>query len=302
MREAFAGGTGPKIGGQSEVSAVRKILVKHPQDAFHSHLAITEQWERLGYSRRPDLRRAIDEFDMLVDKLESLGSRVEFLPPHPETSLDSIYVRDASILTDQGMILCNMGKDARAGEPRAQAESYEAMGIPVLGEITGPGRVEGGDFVWLDADTAVVARGYRTNDAGIRQLKELLSETAKELIVIPLPHWKGPGDVFHLMSILSPLDHDLALVYSPLLPVPFREHLLARGISLIDVPEAEFETMACNVLAVAPRECVMLEGNPVTQWRLEEAGMNVHLYQGDEISVPGSGGPTCLTRPLLRDM
>ncbi len=298
---ALPAGTGSKLGGQSEVAPLRKVLVKHPQDAYHSHLAITEQWESLGYTRRPDLRRAIDEFDILVDRLESLGSRVEFLPPHPETSLDSIYVRDASILTDEGVILCNMGKDARAGEPRAQSESYRAMGIRILGEITGPGRVEGGDFVWLDPQTAVVGRGYRTNDAGIRQLKELLADTARELIVIPLPHWKGPSDVFHLMSILSPIDHDLALVYSPLLPVPFREHLLARGISLIDVPDPEFQSMACNALTVAPRECLMLEGNPVTQWRLEEAGVKVHLYQGDEISVPGSGGPTCLTRPLLRE-
>lgn len=295
-------GAGPKLGGQSEVGPLRKVLVKHPQDAFHSHLAITEQWERLGYLRRPDLRRATDEFDILVNMLESLGSRVDFLPPHPETSLDSLYVRDASILTDQGVILCNMGKEARAGEPRAQAEAYEAMGVRVLGEIKSPGRVEGGDFVWLDHDTAVVGRGYRTNDAGIRQLKDLLSETARELIVIPLPHWKGPGDVFHLMSILSPIDDDLALVYSPLLPVPFREHLLARGISLVDVPDPEFDSMACNALTVAPRECVMLEGNPVTQWRLEEAGVKVHLYQGNEISVPGSGGPTCLTRPLLREV
>jgi len=230
------GETGQTIGGQSEVSALQKVLLKHPQDAFHSYLAITEQWEALGYLRRPELDKAIDEADVLVSLLESLGTRVEFLPPHPETSLDSIYVRDASILTDQGVILCNMGKEARAAEPRAQAEAFERMGIPILGEITGKGRIEGGDFVWLDEGTAVVGRGYRTNDEGIRQLKEFLSETAKELIVVPLPHWRGPTDVFHLMSVLSPIDRDLALVYSPLLPVPFREHLLSKGITLIEVP------------------------------------------------------------------
>ncbi len=145
-----------------------------------------------------------------------------------------------------------------------------------------------------------MGRGYRTNDEGIRQLRILLSDTTRGLIVVPLPHWRGPGGVFHLMSVLSPVDRKLLLVFSPLLPVPFREHLLSEGFRLIEVPEAEFETMGTNVLAVAPGVCVMLEGNPVTRFRLEEAGVEVHLYRGEEISVPGSGGPTCLTRPLRR--
>jgi len=299
----MADGREPKgrTGGQSEVAPLRTVLVKHPKDAFRTHAAITEQWERLGYLRPPQLEKAVDEFDRFVNLLESLGVRVDFLPPDPETGLDSLYARDASIVTDRGVILCNMGKEARAAEPRAQAEAYGALGIPVLGGISGKGSVEGGDFVWLDDGTAVVGRGYRTNDEGIRQLKALLKETARELIVVPLPHWKGPGDVFHLMSILSPIDRDLALVFSPLLPVPFREHLLAEGVRLIEVPEPEFETMGCNVLALAPRVCVMLEGNPMTQGRLEEAGVKVSLYHGNEISLPGAGGPTCLTRPLVRE-
>jgi N-dimethylarginine dimethylaminohydrolase len=160
--------------------------------------------------------------------------------------------------------------------------------------------LEGGDFLWLDEATAVVGRGYRTNDEGIEQLEILLADTADDLVVVPLPHWKGPSDVFHLMSVISPIDHDLALVYSPLLPVPFREFLLHRGVSLVEVPDEEFESMGCNVLAVAPRVCLVVEGNPVTRRRLEDAGAQVHAYSGEEISLPGCGGPTCLTRPLLR--
>ena len=153
----------------------------------------------------------------------------------------------------------------------------------------------------MDSRTAAVGRGYRTNDEGIRQLADFLGPDV-ELVVVPLPHWKGPGDVFHLMSVLSPLDRDLALVFSPLLPVPFRELLLERGVSLVEVPWEELESMGCNVLAVAPRVCLMLEGNPLTRSRMEEAGVEVHTYRGEEISVPGSGGPTCLTRPLLRSV
>ena len=169
-----------------------------------------------------------------------------------------------------------------------------------MGAIEAPGQLEGGDVLWLDARTVAVGRGYRTNDAGIAQLRALLADDVDEVIVVPLPHWRGAGDVFHLMSIISPVDRDLAVVYSPLLPVPFREHLLERGIELVEVPDEEFDTMGANVLAIAPRRCVMVAGNPVTRARLERAGAEVLEYDGSEISLKGGGGPTCLTRPLRR--
>jgi N-dimethylarginine dimethylaminohydrolase len=289
------------VGGQSEVGVLRRVLLKHPGEAFPPEEILELQGESLNYSRKPDPTRAADEHDALVDLLEHLGAEVQLLPAHPGTTMDSMYVRDASILTDGGIILCRMGKEARAGEPEAQAEAFHSGGVPVLGAIEGTGQLEGGDFIWLNGRTAAVGRGYRTNDEGVRQLEAMLDGYAEELVVVPLPHWKGPSDVFHLMSVISPIDTDLALVYSPLLPVPFRELLLSRGIGLVEVPDGEFDTMACNVLAVGPRVCVMLEGNPETQLRLEDAGVEVHTYRGLEISHPGEGGPTCLTRPLLRE-
>lgn len=288
------------IGGQTEVGRLNTVLVKHPRDAFPPEPVLSSQWRELGYHRKPDPARASDEHDAFVALLERLGAEVHLLPSHPATGMDSIYVRDASILTDEGMILCNMGKRARSSEPEAQEEGFGKMGIPVLGRIWGEGRIEGGDLVWLNPGTVAVGRGYRTNDEGIRQLRDLLATPAAEVVIVPLPHWKGPSDVFHLMSIISPIDVDLALVYSPLLPVPFREHLLARGIGLVEVPDGEFTTMGCNVLAVAPRVCVMMEGNPETRRRLQRAGVEVHTYRGEEISAPGEGGPTCLTRPIVR--
>jgi N-dimethylarginine dimethylaminohydrolase len=174
------------------------------------------------------------------------------------------------------------------------------MGLPILGTILPPGRLEGGDVVWLDRRTIAVGRGYRTNDAGIGQLRTLLGDTVDEVVVVPLPHWRGSADVFHLMSIVSPIDRDLAVVYSPLMPVPFRELLLNRGMTLVEVPDEEFASMGANVLATAPRRALMLAGNPVTRDRLERAGAHVIEYKGDNISLKGGGGPTCLTRPLLR--
>jgi N-dimethylarginine dimethylaminohydrolase len=288
------------FGGQSEVAPLRRVLLKHPREAFIDEASVASQWEGLNYLWAPVLARALDEHDALGALLEGFGVQVEYLPSHPDTGMDSIYTRDAALMTDRGAILCNMGKAARSGEPGAQGEEYEALGVPIHGAITGEGRLEGGDFLWLDQTSAVVGRGYRTNDEGIRQLRGFLSGTGAELMVVPLPHWKGPSDVFHLMSVISPIDTDLALVYSPLLPVPFREELLARGISLVEVPPEEFDSMGGNVLALAPRVCLASEGNPITRRRLEEAGAEVHLYSGQEISIPGSGGPTCLTRPLLR--
>jgi N-dimethylarginine dimethylaminohydrolase len=170
----------------------------------------------------------------------------------------------------------------------------------VVGALARPGRLEGGDVVWLDARTVVVGRGYRTNDEGIRQMTMLLGDTVDDVLTVPLPHWRGTDDVMHLMSLISPIDNDLAVVYSPLLPVPFREYLLGRGFTLIEVPDSEFETMGTNVLALAPRRCLMLAGNPRTRAALERAGVEVLEYVGTEISVKGAGGPTCLTRPVRR--
>jgi N-dimethylarginine dimethylaminohydrolase len=285
---------------QSDVGTIKQLALKHPRDAFISDQVIERQWRELNYEGRPDLARAIEEYDRFVELLKGFGIHIHFLPRDETVGLDSIYVRDASIVCKRGMILCNMGKAGRRNEPAAHGTAFQAMGVPVHGAITGQGRLEGGDVVWIDERTLAVARGYRTNDEGIRQLRDLVGDGISDLIVVPLPHWRGPNEVFHLMSILSPIDRHLALVFSPLMPVLFRDFLLSRGIQLIEVPDSEFETMGCNVLAVARRKCIMLAGNPKTRARLERAGVEVHEFVGKEISAKGGGGPTCLTRPILR--
>ncbi len=287
-------------GRQSDVAQIKRLVVKHARDAFVSDQFIEHNWRTLDYRGRPDLAPAVAEYDRFIESLRCFDIDIEFLPSDTRVGLDSIYVRDASIACSEGMILCNMGKKARRNEPTAQEAVFRALKIPIRGAITGSGCVEGGDTVWLDERTLAVGRGYRTNDEGIRQLNALLGDCVDELLVVPLPHWRGPQDVFHLMSIVSPIDQDLALVFSPLIPVPFREALLSRGIDLVEVVEDEFESMGCNVLAVAPRRCVMLAGNAQTRARLERCGVDVHEYDGVEISAKGAGGPTCLTRPIVR--
>ncbi len=284
----------------SEVGQLTRVVLKHARDAFVDQRTIDAQWRELRFTAAPDFARANDEYDRFLTLVQSSDAQVDLLPRHHRTTLDSIYVRDASIVCSRGVILCGMGKPQRGHEPKAQESALAALpSTPVIGEIREPGRLEGGDVIWLDRRTVVIGRGYRTNDEGIRQLRSLLDDDV-EMIVVPLPHWRGEADVMHLMSLVSPVDRDLAVVYSPLLPVPVREILLQRGIELVEVPDAEFETMGTNVLALAPRRCLLLAGNRATRAALERAGADVLEYEGREISVKGAGGPTCLTRPLER--
>jgi arginine deiminase len=289
-----------KFGSQSEVGKIHKILIKHPKAAFISQKNVDAQWKELNYSGCPDYNKALQEYDDFVGVLKKEVSEIHYLPKTDKTGLDSIYVHDPVIVTKEGAILCNMGKQERQAEPKAAGDFLSELGIPILGAITGEGRLEGGDVVWLDKRTLAVGLGSRTNQEGIRQLKELTAQLVDKFVVVPLPQWQGPGDVLHLMSLISPVDCDLALVYSKLLPVPFRELLINRGIKLLEVPDSEFETMACNILATSSRRCIMLCGNPRTKRMLQDEGVEVWEYVGEEISRKGAGGPTCLTRPLLR--
>lgn len=290
-----------KFGSQSEVDPIKSLLLKHPRDAFVNQENIQAQWKALNYTETLNYERALKEYDSFTRILKRHIPEIHYLPPDEGTGLDSIYVHDSLIITNKGAVLCSMRKELRRGEPSAAGKFLEGLGIPILGSITGKGRLEGGDVVWLDEHSVAVGLGYRTNPEGIRQFKELIKSLVDEFMVVPLPHWEGPEDVMHLMSLISPVRHDLAVVYSRLLPVPFREWLLQRGIRLLDVPDSEFETMACNVLAVGPGTCVMIAGNTQTEQMLAEAGISVYAYTGEEISRKGAGGPTCLTRPLLRE-
>lgn len=284
----------------SEYGVLESVFIKKVSDAFMDEFTVDTNWEDLNYLGKPNLDKAISEYANFIKLLENQKTTIHYLPVDYNVGMDSMYCRDASISTDGGMILCNMGKGQRTTEPEASKQAFEAAGIKILGRINAPGTIEGGDVAWLDEDTLAVAHGYRSNDEGFNQLRTLLEPMNVEVIQVDLPHYKGTSDVFHLMSIFSPIDKDLAVVYSPLMPVRFRNELLKRGFKLVEVPTEEFESMGCNVLAIAPRKCMLVKGNPVTKERLEAAGCQVFEYEGLEISVKGGGGPTCLTRPILR--
>ena len=281
-------------------STIRRVLIKSPENAYKNQVNIDSQYQDLNYFGKPDFVRSIKDYESFRSILKENGIEIHDLPADDITSLDSIYTHDPCLISNSGVILCSMGKTLRKKEPEMISKYFESLNIPIIGKISPPGKLEGGDIVWIDNRTVAVGVGYRSNLEGIAQLKEILSGDVDEIIPVHLPHWTGPSDCLHLMSNISPLDRDLFLVYSKLLPVSFREYLISRGIKLIEVPDGEYESMGCNVLAISPKKVIMIEGNDMTKKLLETEGVDVSTYPGLEISYKGAGGPTCLTRPFLR--
>jgi arginine deiminase len=288
------------FGSQSMVTRLRRVIVKRPEEAFRSRDQIQKEWKDLAYTRPPDLQSASRSHHKFVDLIKQGGAEVLYLPVDDRTGLDSLYAHDPVLVTDRGAIIFQTGKVARRGEGPAFADAFKNWDVPILGTIDGGATAEAGDMVWLDHDTLLVGRGFRTNALGIEKLSDLLSPLGVTVIPVELPYWNGPNDVLHLMSFISLLDDDLAVVYRRILPVPLFELLTIFGVELVDVPDEEYDTLGCNVLAVAPRSVIMASGNPITKSRLEAAGCTVAEFDGSEICLPGAGGPTCLTRPLLR--
>jgi N-dimethylarginine dimethylaminohydrolase len=288
------------IGSQSMVAPLRSVIVKRPEEAFRNREAIEKEWKPLGYTRPPDLDKASRDHQRFISLLSAAGANVLYLPADERTGLDSIYAHDPVLITDRGGIIFQTGKPARRGEGPAFADAFRTWDVPILGVVEGAATAEAGDMIWLDRHTLLVGRGFRTNAAGIQTLSALLRRLGVTVIQVELPYWNGPDEVLHLMSFVSLLDDNLAVVYRRAMPVPLFELFNERDIQLVDVPDEEYPTLGCNVLALSPRNVVMVNGNPVTRKRLEAARCRVSEFDGNEICFPGAGGPTCLTRPVWR--
>ncbi len=282
------------MGIQNGYGALRRVLVRAPiaEDAG--------AWREYGWRDAPDPVLADAQHAALRALLAEAGADVVVGSTRVDGDPDSIYAYDPILMTDDGAIVLRPGKEGRRREPAALALDLHAAGIPVAGALSGPGSAEGGDMFWLDERTLLVGHGYRTNGEGIRQLRDLLEPSGVTIEVFDLPHFHGPAECLHLMSFISPLDADLAVVYLPMMPVRLVELLRDRGVGFVEVPDEEADTMGANVLAVGPRVALAVEGSPQTRRRMEAAGVDVRVFDGSEISRKGDGGPTCLTRPLER--
>jgi N-dimethylarginine dimethylaminohydrolase len=281
-------------GAQGMAGRLRRVLVNRPGERFGS----AHETEGAFYEQEIDLPLAQAQHDALVAVLEESGAVVERLGS--EAGPDSIYTYDPALVCEGGAILLRSGKLIRQPEPAVMGEWFERNGIPVLARLEAPALADGGDLLWLDSRTLVVGRGFRTNDAGACAIKHVLEPYAT-VHVVDLPIDRGADFCLHTLSLISMLDRDLAVVSLPLMPVHLYELLRERGVELIEIAEDEWDTLAPNVLALAPRDVVMLSGNPYTSKRLRAAGCRVREIEGSDVALKGSGGPTCLTLPLQRD-
>jgi N-dimethylarginine dimethylaminohydrolase len=281
-----------RFGAQSMTADLREVLVANPGAAFGRAFDDPAH----GFLRPVDLGRARHEHDGLVETLQRLGVTVDILAAETDDP-DLVYTFDPLLVSDRGAIPLRPGKPNRSDEPGILEAWTTAAGIPTAGRILGPGSVEGGDTFWLRPDLLCIGRTLRTNDAGARQLGAIVGGDVR---IFDVPYWRGPGELVHLLSVISPVADDLAVVFLPLMPVGLWGLLRELGIRLIEVPEDEYPTLGCNVLAVRPGVVIVADGNPLTRRRLAAGGCEVHAIPLGEIGENGSGGPTCLTRPILR--
>ncbi len=280
-----------RFGAASMTGTLERVLVRPPlpEDAA--------RWREHGWRAAPDPVPAAAEHEAFCLLLEDGGAEV-VVSRHDPGNPDALYAFDPVLVGSEGAVLLRPGKRGRRGEPDAVAETLREAGVPVSAAVEAPATIEGGDTLWLDERTLLVGIGYRTNEQAIPALEAVFP--GADVVAFDLPHWHGEGEVLHLLSFVSPLDRDLAVVYPRLAPVRLLRLLAERGIATVEVPDDELETQGPNVLALGPRRALALDGSPVTRRRMERAGVDVSVYRGDEISRKGDGGPTCLTRPLLR--
>lgn len=286
--------------GHSMVGRLQRVLVCSPRTAGWNQPDRVGQWRELGFHHAPDFALAQSQHQALCRELESAGAELLELPPAETLSLDAAYAHDASLATDFGLLVMRPGKVNRIPEGANHASFAAGSAIPVFASVVAPGTTEAGDIVWLDSKTLLIGHGYRTNAAGIAQMRELLAPKGVEVISAPLPYGPGPSACLHLMSLISLLDEKTALVDLPWLAVETVELLKDRGFNFVEIDPAERDTLACNVLALGARRLLAIEENHKTNDRLRQAGFDVRTFPGSEICINGSGGPTCLTRPLLR--
>jgi N-dimethylarginine dimethylaminohydrolase len=289
-----------QFNGHSMVGKLERVLVCSPRSAGWNQPERLARWRDLGFHHSPDFGQAQAQHDALRRELEVAGAEVTELPPASDHSLDAVYAHDASLNTDYGLIIMRPGKPNRVREGSHHGSFCKALGIPTLGEITAPATTEAGDILWLDSKTLLIGQGYRTNAAGIQQMRDLLASKGVEVLSAALPYGPGPSACLHLMSLISLLDERTALVDLPWLAVETVELLKSRGFNFIEIDSSERDTLACNVLALGNNCLLAIEENHRTNSRLRQAGFDLRTFPGSELCINGSGGPTCLTRPLLR--
>jgi len=288
----------PKYGCQSMSLPLQRVLMRGPKESLLN--ADAKQWH---YGPTFDAKVALTQYQDFRDLVQACGTEIIDMDDANDGLSDAMFTHDPSLMSDHGAIILNMGKPLRKAEPALHQQAYINAGIPILGRVQAPGQIEGGDCIWLDQNTLVIGRGFRSNQAGIEQLQVMLNPHGIDVLGFDLPVWHGADACLHLMSVISPLAPDLALIHAPLVPTALYQLMQAKGIQLVEAPNDEFMAscgLNLNVLPTAPKDCIMIDGFPATKAAMEAAGCKVQTFAGDALCIACEGGPTCLTRPILR--
>ncbi|MBE0453143.1 MAG: amidinotransferase [Roseovarius sp.] len=286
------------FGSEDRAHPLARVIMRAPGPAMAA--ADPAQWH---YGPGFDPARAQAQHAALADIVAASGCEVIWLDSADDSLSDAVFVQDPSFVTHAGAVILNMGKSLRRAEPTLHETTYQRLGVPVIGRLTGDARAEAGDAFWIDPQTLAVGRGARTNQAGIAALDDILRPHGITVRAYDLPWWSGPEACLHLMSLVSPVAPNAALIHAPLMPFALWQDLRDAGWTLIHAPEAEFHAsqgLSLNVLMLKPFDVVMIDGFPQTRAALEKAGCRVQVFEGDALCIACEGGPTCLTRPLLR--
>ena len=283
----------------NEYSSFKEVAIRSAKNSFINSSKLDNEWKKLRFHSKPEFEGAINEYSEFENLIISSAQNIIYLPKATDLTIDSIYARDSILVSPKGLIICNMGRKSRTSEALACAEVYKSKGYKIAGKIEPPGTIEGGDFIWIDSNHAAVGLGPRTNKEGINQLKKILGDDV-HLEIVELPEPNHPEDVLHLMSIISPIDNDLSIIYRNFMPISFIKWLENLNMKFVEISDTEYDKMGCNVLACAPRSVIMLNDISSVKIKLENEGCTVKTYKGNEISRKGEGGPTCLIRPLMR--
>jgi dimethylargininase len=282
-------------GVNSMVAPLKRVLVKRPD----KHFAVSD-FGRWHYTSAPKLELAQHHHDTFTNILRQHGAEVIYHDEEQAGRADAIFVYDPVFVTPHGSMILQVGKPLRTGEEEPLARKLESVGVPILGKLTGDARAEGGDMFWLDETMLAIGLGFRTNAEGVKQIQEILQPFGINVMTTELPYGDGPAACLHLMSLISLVDTDLAVVYPKFIGTAFWQELERRNFRVIEVSDKEFVTQATNVLTLAPRKVIMPENNPETKAGLESLGCEVFTYPCSELTFKAEGGPTCLTRPVLR--
>jgi N-dimethylarginine dimethylaminohydrolase len=288
-----------KYGVNSEYSALTSVLLYAPG----AEVGAFPDPARILHLRPIDHPALTREYAAIISAFEAQGITVSLIDPAPTDAdpwcrYNMMYCRDLFFMTPQGAIVSNMANCVRAGEPFYAARTLAALGIPVLHSVTGEGRFEGADALWLRDDLVLVGVGNRTNQDGYRQIREVLAGQGVACVALP----SSQVTTQHLLGSVQIVDRELALVRHQIIAPEVVSFLEEQHFNVARIPENREirERQAMNIVTVAPRTVFMTAGCPEMKELYLQLGLAIAAELELTQLINGAGGLACATGVVSR--